>query len=110
MMLYFAKADSNYNKALAISPDNFDVLFATGALFYNRAVPITKQANDLPLNATDKYNKLMDQAKVYFLQAEPYFERAYKINPNDASNANALMEVYASTGQNDKAEAIKNKK
>ena len=106
----FAKADSNYSKALAIAPDNFDVLFAAGALYYNRAVPITKQANDLPLNATDKYDKLMAQAKAWFLQAQPYFERAYKINPNDASNVNALTQVYANTGQNDKIEAMKNKK
>lgn len=105
----FSKADSNYSRALAIAPDNFDVLFAIGALNFNRAVPITKQANDLPLNAKDKYDKLMDQAKVYFLQAQPYFERAYKINPNDASNSNALKEVYASTGQTDKADAMNKK-
>lgn len=106
----FAKADSNYMKALAISPTDFDVLFSTGALYFNRAVPITKQANDLPLNATDKYNKLMAQAKVYFLQAQPYFEKAYSVNPNDAGNTNALREVYANTGQNDKIEAMKSKK
>lgn len=106
----FVKADSNYSKALGINPNDFDILFARGALYFNRAVPITKQANDLPLNATDKYNKLMDQAKVYFLKAQPYFERAYNVNPNDAANANALKQIYANTSQNDKLEAMKNKK
>jgi tetratricopeptide (TPR) repeat protein len=105
----FTKAETNYLKSLEITPDNFDVLYVTGALYFNRAVPITRQANDLPLNATDKYNKLMDQAKGYFLKAQPYFEKAYKINPNDVSNTNALMQVYASTNQNDKAEALKAK-
>lgn len=105
----FAKADSNYSRALVITPDNFDVLFATGALFFNRAIPITKQANDLPLSAKEKYDKLMDKAKTYFLEAQPYFERAYKVNPNDQSNANALKEVYASTGQTDKADAMNKK-
>jgi tetratricopeptide (TPR) repeat protein len=106
----FTKAETNYIKSLDITPDNFDVLYVTGALYFNRAVPITKQANDLPLNATEKFNKLMDEAKGYFLKAQPYFEKAYKIKPDDASNTNALMQVYASTGQNDKAEALKGKK
>jgi len=106
----FAKADSNYAKALEITPDNFDVLYVMGALYFNRAVPITKQANDLPLNATDKYNKLMAQAKECFLKAQPYLEKANKIKPDDAANNNALMQVYANTGQNDKIEALKAKK
>ncbi len=105
----FAKADSNYAKALEITPDNFDVLYVMGALYFNRAVPITKQANDLPLNATDKYNKLMAQAKECFLKAQPYLEKANKIKPDDAANNNALMQVYANTGQNDKIEALKAK-
>jgi len=103
----FNKADSNYTKALQLTPDNFDVLYVTGALYFNRAVPIAKKADALPLNATDKYNKLMDEAKGYFLKAQPYFEKAYKINPNDASNTSALSEVYGSTGQTDKAAALK---
>jgi len=106
----FAKADSNYSRALAINPQDFDVLFAMGALYYNRAVPISQQADALPISATDKYNKLMAQAKVYFTQAQPYFENAYKIHPNDVSNANALREVYSRTGQDDKAAAMKTQK
>lgn len=102
----FAQADTNYGKALAISPDNFEVLKARGALYFNRAVPIIKEANALPINATDKYNKLIAQAKVYFLRAEPYLERAYKIKPGDVENANALRNVYATTDQNDKLKAM----
>lgn len=102
----FIQADTNYGKALAISPDNFDVLKARGALYFNRAVPIVKQANELPINATDKYNKLMAQAKVYFLQAQPYLEKAYKLKPSDVENANALRNVYATTEQNDKLKAM----
>ena len=77
-----------------------------GALYFNQAIPLNKQANDLPLNATAKYDKLIAQAKEFFAKAQPYFEHAYKINPKDASNTNALVQVYTSTGQNDKAEAI----
>lgn len=102
----FAQADTNYGNALAVNPDNFDVLKARGALYFNRAVPIIKQANELPINATDKYNKLMALAKVYFLQAQPYLERAYKIKPGDIENANALKNVYATTDQNDKMKAM----
>jgi hypothetical protein len=104
------KAETNYKKALDITPNDFDLLYNTGALYFNQAIPLAKQANDLPLNATEKYNKLMDQAKADFLKAQPYFEKAYGINPNDAANTNALIQVYGSTNQTDKAEAIRNKK
>jgi len=106
----FVRAETNYNKALDITPDNFDLLYNMGALYFNRAVPITKEANELPLNAKAKYDKLMGQAKLYFLKAQPFFERAYKINPSDPSNTNALIQLYSSTDQNDKADAIRSKK
>lgn len=101
-----AKAETNYKKALDITPEDFDLLYVMGALYFNQAIPLNKQANDLPLNATAKYDKLIAQAKEFFAKAQPYFEHAYKINPKDASNTNALVQVYTSTGQNDKAEAI----
>jgi tetratricopeptide (TPR) repeat protein len=103
----FANADSNYSKALAVNPNDFDVLFARGALYFNRGVPIAKKANDLPYSAKAQYDKLLNEAKGYFLQAQPYFERAHKVNPNDAANTNALMAVYGSTDQTDKAAALK---
>lgn len=101
-----AKADTNYKKALALTPNDMDALYLTGALYFKEAEPLIDQANALPLNATDKYNKLMDEAKAYFLKAQPYFEKAYKINPGDIDNVNALKQVYANTGQTDKIKAL----
>jgi tetratricopeptide (TPR) repeat protein len=105
-----AKAETNYKKGLELTPEDFDLNYVLGALYFNQAVPINKQANDLPLNATAKYDKLIAQAKEFFVKAQPYFEHAYKINPNDASNNNALVQVYTSTNQNEKAEAIQKNK
>ncbi len=103
----FAKAEANYLKALENTPDNFDILFVTGALYYNRGVKLSKEADKIPMNQTDKYNKMMADAKSYYSKAQPYFEKAYKINPDDAQNKAALRQVYASTDQTEKAEALK---
>ncbi len=103
----FGNAETYYKKALELDPANFDVLFVTGALYYNRAVSIAKDADKLPLNATEKYNKLIADSKGYFAKAQPYFESAHKVKPDDVSNTNALKQVYSSTGQNDKAEGLK---
>ncbi len=105
-----AKAENNYKKALDINPNDFDLLYNMGALYFNQGVPILKAANDLPLNATEKYKKMTAQAMDFFNKAQPYFEHAYQIKPSDTDNTNALVQVYTSTNQNDKAEAIRNKK
>jgi len=103
------KAQAAYEKALEIKPDYTDALFNLGALHYNKAVEIYAQANDLPLDATDEYNKMTANAKKYFLDAQPYFEKVLELIPNDENIISSLTQIYQKTNQLDKLAELKNK-
>ena len=104
-----AKAESSYKKALELEPDFFDCLYNIGALYYNQAAELTKEANNLDLNATSKYDQIMNQAKALFNQALPYFLKAEKINGEDLNTLVALKEIYANMGDLEKTKKYKEK-
>lgn len=103
----FNKAEDNYKKAVALTPDNFDQEYDLGALYNNRASALNKEANDVPPEKTDLYNKLLAQANSYLKLAQPPLEKAHTINPTDQATVHALLQIYASTGQTDKIQALK---
>ena len=100
-------AINSYEKAIEIKADYSDALFNLGAVHYNKAVEIYAQANDLPLDAVDEYKELTATAKTDFLNAQPYFESALELIPDDANLINSLNLIYTKTGQLDKAKALK---
>jgi len=104
-----AKAEKAYLKAIELKPDYSDALFNLGALHYNKAVEIYAQANDLPLDAADEYDTMTAGAKKDFLDAQPYFERALVLLPDDENLKNSLIQIYQKTNQLDKLAEIKNK-
>ena len=99
-------AIKSYEKAIEIKADYYDALFNLGAVHYNKAVEIYAQANDLPLDAADEYKELTDTAKADFLNAQPYFEKALELAPDDANLIASLKQIYSKTGQLDKAKAL----
>jgi len=99
-------AIKSYEKAIEIKPDYSDALFNLGAIHYNKAVEIYAEANDLPLDAADKYKEMTESAKKYFLDAQPYFESALELTPDDANLIGSLKQIYNKTGQTDKAKAL----
>jgi hypothetical protein len=106
----FGKAEDNYQKALNLTPDNFDELFDMGALYNNRAIQLNREANDIPptSNGADaKYNKLVAEANDYLKKAQPYLEKAHAKNPKDQATISALLNIYAGTGQVDKIKPLK---
>jgi len=106
----FTKAETYYTKAVTLTPDNFDEIFDLGALYNNRATYINRQANELPVEQTDKFNKLQAEASDYFKKAQPWLEKAHSINKTDQGCINALLQIYASTGQTDKIKDLKSGK
>lgn len=83
-----------YDRALALKPDYLDPLYMKGLMNINEANRLTKEMNDLPLNATKKYNALKAQQKAEFEKALPLFKKAHEIDPKDRETLNALKEVY----------------
>jgi tetratricopeptide (TPR) repeat protein len=98
-----------YQQALEIDPDYFLALYNLGVVYYSHAFDLNMEANDLPFDETEKYNKVLAEANEYFLKGLPYFERAFVIDPTDSDVIKALRQVYTSTKQMDKLKELNDK-
>ena len=119
--LYFVKGQSYENmkdlenaeifylKAIEMNPDYSDAVYNLGALHYNIAGDIFNKANNLPLDAEDEYNALAEKGKQEMLDAQPFFEKALELLPDDAELKNSIMEIYRRTNQLDKLSELKNR-
>ncbi len=102
-------AEKYYKKAIEVKPDFFEAYYNIGAIYNNIASELMKQANDLPLEETEKYNKLMEEANANLDKAVPWLEKALELNPEDKFTRHALKEAYTRLKQYDKAKALDEK-
>lgn len=93
-----------YEQALDINPKYYDALYNLGAMYFNKGAEKVNQANEVPPKQQKLYNDLMNEAKGFFEQAKPIFERALEVNPSDVSTARSLRDIYARTGEDEKLE------
>lgn len=103
------KAEQSYLKAIEVNPDYTDAYYNLGALHYNKAVEVYSKANELPLDAVEEYNKMAEEANKHFLDAQPYFEKAFEALPDDQNLKNSLVQIYQKTKQNDKLSELNNR-
>ncbi len=108
---YFDEAFSYFNQALEKDANNFDATYSLGALYYNKAAGMTSKLNELSNDfssaGTKKYNVLKDEMDGYFKKALPFFQRAENIDPKDKNTMIALREIYARSGDLEKASEYK---
>jgi tetratricopeptide (TPR) repeat protein len=102
-------AEKYYKKAVEINPKFFEAYYNIGAIYNNKASSILKEANELPLEETEKYNELIKEADDNLSKALPWLEKAYEINPNDVYTKHALKEAYTRLKEYDKAKALDDK-
>lgn len=100
----------NYNKAIEKKPDYFEPSYNIGAMFFNKAVELLKEANKIPFNQPKKYDEAKVKVKDAFEKAQPFLEKAHELNPSDVDAMTSLQQLYAQTKQNEKALAMKKKK
>ncbi|HVI43313.1 MAG TPA: hypothetical protein VM802_00520 [Chitinophaga sp.] len=117
------KAETNYKKAIEMSPADATANFQLGALYFNRAVVHNKQLNELDSKqqTSPKAKELQGKVEGLMNQALPFFEKAdasftAKGGNLDASDKQtyesclyALQKIYAIKNQNDKVETVKKK-
>jgi tetratricopeptide (TPR) repeat protein len=109
------EAQADYEKAIALQPDNFDANYSLGAFYYNTAVDTLDWADkNIPINKFAELDKYKEISNTFFRQALPFLEKAHA---QQASNINVLgtlktiyyrlseMEKYAEV--NAKIEALK---
>lgn len=100
-------AETNYKKAIELSPDNVDALYSLGALYFNYGVGIGRAADSIKDMA--KYNAENKRASEQFEKALPHLEKAHKLSPSDRSTMIALKQIYARLNQPEKVKEINDK-
>lgn len=96
-----------YAKSLGIKADYFDANYNLGALYFNKAVQMVNEANDMwkPRMSKDeaaKQKDLEEGGKAMFSTALPYLEKALEVEPNDRETLRSLRDIYARVGMDDK--------
>lgn len=105
----FEKAEASYNKAIELKPDYFDAIYNLGALYVNSAASVMEEANKLPMEDTEGYNKLKAKADDLLNKAIPVLEKAETLSPKDLNTLYSLKQLYTRTGKLDKLKIIDEK-
>lgn len=110
---YILKAEEAYKRGLSINPDNYELNYNIGALYFNKAAEMANQANKIVSN--DAYNKAKEAFDQKFKDAEPFLEKALDNNPKKTeddiltyeSTLNSLKQLYVRTGETEKYNKVK---
>ena len=87
------KAEAAYKSAIAKDSKNFYAQYSLGALYYNKAVELSKEADELPLNKVKEYEDLMVKINDMLRKSIEPFEAAYAVEPNPVI-VESLKNVY----------------
>jgi tetratricopeptide (TPR) repeat protein len=101
------QAAGAYAKAIAVKPDYFDANFNLGAMYFNQAVKMVNEANDLWKPRMSKseaahQSGMETDGKALFAKAKPFLEVAMLANPTDIGTLRSLRDIYARTGEDNK--------
>ncbi len=99
-------AISMYNQSISLDPNQTDANFGLGVLYFNWAVDIKDQADNLPLDATATYDKMQLESKEKFNTSIPYFEKVLTKKPNDIATLNALKVIYSRLEMKEKYQEV----
>lgn len=95
-----------YKKTLEVDPEYTDALYMSSIIYIDSANAIGQKMNDLPYNATKKYEALEKTQMEVYNGALPFLEKAYEKNKEDEQVKNALAQVYRALKMYDKFKAI----
>jgi len=105
-------AVATYKKAIEVDPTFFDIYNNLGAVYYNQAVELNKQMNEITGFSSaeqKKYEALEKERNGLYETALPFFEKAYELQPDAIEILNALKEIYAKMGNYEKSGEMKDK-
>ena len=95
----YDKAAEIYLTSLKIKPEQISANNHLGILYFNKAVDIFSEANEIPYtDQSGKADKLNEEANANLLKAIPYLETALKYQENYNSLL-ALRQIYARLGE-----------
>ena len=101
------EAEKAYRKAIEINPEYFEAYFNLAAIFYNKGAESQNAASNIPPKENKKYDAKIKEAKEFYKESLPFFEKAHEIKPKDRDAMLNLKEIYTKTQQYEKSKAIK---
>jgi len=96
-----------YKKAIEIDPNYFDAVYNLGAFYFNEGVEIINVANEI--ESQKEYEAKIAEAEEVFKTAQPYLEKAHELDPEDRGALVSLQQLYARTGDIERATEMKKK-
>jgi tetratricopeptide (TPR) repeat protein len=100
-----SKAEQAYKKGIEVNPNNFELNYNLGAIYFNQAAELANTANNI--KSVAEYDKAKLRYISKFQDAQPYLERALEISPNDRSTLTSLRQLYLQTNQTEKYNRVK---
>jgi tetratricopeptide (TPR) repeat protein len=105
---YSAKEERLYKEVITAEPSNFRANYNLGVMYYNRAIAII-DASDPDQTGIEELSKLQDKTNPIFLQAKPYFLKAYQIDPKKKEVLEGLAGIYFALNDIPKSNEFKQK-
>lgn len=99
-------AEMYYIKSLEINPDYYDAVYNLGALYINESNKLQVAANELPLNETQKYDEMTEEANTIIKKALPLLEKANELQPGSEETEGVLKSIYIRFNMTDKLESL----
>ncbi|MCS6980711.1 MAG: tetratricopeptide repeat protein [Flavobacteriales bacterium] len=97
------KAMAAYRKSIEYDPNYYAAYNNLAAFFVDDGNELIKQANNLPLNETKKYEELKQKAREKYLEAAVLLEKAYQLKPDDKLK-NTLRDIFIKIGDEAKVQ------
>ena len=98
-----------YLKAIELKPDYINAYINLAALILGQEESILDEMNSLGSSAADdrKYDELKAKRNQLYLDAIPYLENAFGIDPSNYQAARTLANIYSAVGDSDKYKEYK---
>ena len=98
-----------YLKAIELKPDYINAYINLSALILGQEESILDEMNSLGSSAADdrKYDELKAKRNQLYLDAIPYLESAFGIDPSNYQAARTLANIYSAVGDSDKYKEYK---
>jgi tetratricopeptide (TPR) repeat protein len=97
---------ANYDKALKVDPNNYDVNYNLGVIAFNEAVILNKKVGDMGMDEYKKDGKAAEATRDdKFKEALKYFEKAYSLKKEEDVKEN-LKQLYRVLKMEDKLKEL----
>ncbi len=101
------KAKEAYKRSIELDPDFFDVNYNMGVIYYNEAVRMLEEANEIVDNV--EYEEARKEAFDVLRKSIPYMEQAHVVDPDHRETMETLRILYYRLGMEDKLEEMNKK-